>query len=458
MKCTNCGHEMPDSAKFCEMCGTPFEIEHTQLADDDFRDDYNNYNARENNAPQGGYADNGYPDRRYDDRYPDDRRYYTDAPGYNDPRYDDPRYHDPGYEPRDQKPRMSGQKKALIISGIALVLVVTILAGVIIYVSRNKVSAAELDEAKQNYLPPAEAVVIDTSLDDPSNDNIKYKYDSRARISSCSYAVNDKTYDQNYGYNDKSKIIKIDTKYRNHTIFTKEIAYDRVSQPNVFEAIDGYYIRLDETSLGVESSSSSSVPVVSADPEPPAPKRPAVQEKPTEKATEKPKETEKPASSSKPKETEKTLEKYKELYLNFLNSTSISYDYGTLIYLNDDNTPELILYASGSEVPHYVCYIKNSKVQTFTTDNSHSLDYTDHGGYFSSGKYDQTGMIYYFDGNSVTTKHSYSFSYDNDEFFIDDDLLTEEEYFEIVDGYGLQTDAEDSALEKDELPDYIRNY
>lgn len=453
MKCTNCGHEMPANAKFCEMCGTPADIEQTQLAEDDIRDDYNNFNARENNIPQGGYVNSGYPDRPYDDRYPDDRRYYSDAPGYNAPRYDDPRYNDPNLYPRDQKPRMSGQKKALIISGVALVLVIAILTGVIVYVSRTKVSAKELDEAKENFLPPAQAYEIDTTLDDPSNDNIKFKYDSRARISSCTYAVNEKTYDQSYGYNDKSRIIKIDTKYRSHTIFTKEIEYDRIDEANKFVAVDGYYIRLDDTSLG-NSSSSSAVKIETAAPEPTTPRAPKAPKAPTEPPTP----TEKPAPTVKVKETEKPLEGYKKLYINFLNTTSISYDYGVLIYLNDDETPELVLYASGAEVPHYVCYIKNSKVQTFKTADSHSLDYTDHGGYFSSGKYDQTGMIYYFDGSSVTTKHSYSFSFGNDEFFIDDNQLTEEEYFEIVDGYGLKTDAEDDACGKSDLTEYIRNF
>ena len=447
MKCTNCGHEMPDNAKFCEMCGTPFDVEHTQLADDDIRDDYNNYNARENSIPHSGYANNGYPRRPYDNRYPDDRRYYNSAPGYDSPGYDDPRYNEPPLYPRDQKPRMSGQKKALIISGIALLLVVAILTGVIIYVSRTKVSAKELDEAKENFLPPAQAYEIDTTLDDPSNDNIKFKYDSRARISSCTYTLNEKTYDQRYGYNDKTRIIKIDTKYRDHTIFTIEIDYDRVSEANKFVAVDGYYVRLDDTALGNNSSSSSAVAVETAAPEPPAPKK---------VPTEPPTPTHKPEPTVKP--TEKPLEGYKKLYLNFLNTTSISYDYGALIYLNDDETPELILYASGKEVPHYVCYIKSGSVKTFTTADSHSLDYTDHGGYFSSGKYDQTGMIYYFDGSSVTTKHSYSFSYTRDEFFIGDDQLTQEEYFEIVDGYGLKSDAEDEACEKTDLPDYIRDF
>ena len=462
MKCTKCGHEMPGNAKFCEMCGTPFDTEHTQLADDDIRDDYNNYNAYENNTP-GGYAPNsGYPDRRYDDRGAEDRSYYN-APGYHDPAYrqsayNDPRYSDPGYDPRGQKPRMSGQKKAVIISVIALVLVIAILAGVIFFVSRNKVSAAELDEAKQNYLPPAQAYAIDTSLNDLSNDKIKYKYDSRARISSCTYAVNDKTYDQNYGYNDNKKIIKIDTKYRDHTIFTKEIEYGRVKQPNVFEAIDGYYIRLDETSLGIESSSSSSVPVVSADPEP-APKRPVDPVKPTEKPVEKMKETEKPISS---KANEKPLEKYRELYLDFLDSTGISYDYGTLIYLNDDDTPELILWSSGSEVPYHVCYILNGTVHSYETASSHSLEYTERGGYFTSGKYDQTGNIYYFDGSSVSAEHTFSYSLGNDDYYIDQDKLTREEYLDAIDNHYLikdrKYDASNYPHEKSALQDYIRDF
>lgn len=451
MKCTNCGHEMPDNAKFCEMCGTPFENEHTQPADDDVRDDHNSYPARETTPPQNNFGRNGYPDRAYDDRYTDDRRYYNSVPvynnpGYNDPRFNDPRVNDPNLSPRDQKPRMSGQKKALIISGIALVLVIAILTGVILYVSRTKVSAKELDEAKENFLPPAQAYEIDTTLDDPSDDNIKFKYDSRARISSCTYTLNEKTYDQRYGYNDKTRIIKIDTKYRNHAIFTIEIDYDRVSEANKFVAVDGYYIRLDDTSLG-KSSPSSAVAVETAAPEPPAPKI---------VPTEPPTPTQKPAPTAKP--TEKPLEGYKKLYLSFLNTTNISYDYGALIYLNDDETPELILYAEGAEVPHYVCYIKSGSVKTFTSADSHSLDYTDHGGYFSSGKFDQTGMIYYFNGSSVETKHSYSFFNAGNQYFIDDKQLTKDEYFDIIDGYGLKTDAEDDARDRSDLPDYIRDF
>lgn len=506
MKCSKCGHEMPGNAKFCEMCGAPIQPEsispeeQTQLADDDFpnesrnsfqdgfqggfRDDPNSFNAYENDSMQGGYPNDypndyqsGYPNDYpggYPNDYPNDYRGGYPNDGYSDQRFDGrsteyrqdynggPVYDDPYGNNRNRKPRMSSQKKALIISGISLVLVVAILGSVIFFVSRNKVSAAELEDAKENYLPPAEAVAIDTSLDDPSNDDIQFKYDSRARISSCSYAVNDMTYDQNYSYDDKKRLIKIDTKYRKHSIFTKEIEYDRVSAADVFEDIDGYYIRMDEKSLGI-SSSSSSVPVETASPEPPAPKKTPVEpKKPTEKPTEKPEATSKPKATTAPKATEVTLERYQELYLNFLDSTSISYSYGTLIYLDSDSTPELVLWSSGSEVPYYICYIKNDKVQSYETANSHSLEYTEQGGYFTTGTYDQSGYIYYFDGSSVTKEHTYSFSNADDEYYIDGESLTWDEYMDTIDSEYLiperKKDASNDPHEKSSLKDYIRSY
>ena len=493
MKCTNCGHELIGGSKFCEMCGTPIDDDLTHLAEDaplsdrqtdpredlrnsfrddyrndsrniyqddhrnDFRDDfsdgYNSFRSYENTPLPNDYPPNDYPDPRYDDPRYDDR-FMDDRQGYRgDPRYDD-RYG----APRNGKPRMSGQKKAIIISVISLVLVVAILGGVIFFVSRNKVSAAELEEAKENYLPPAEAVAIDPTLDDPSNDDIQFKYDNCARISSCSYSVNEKPYDLSFGYNNKNKIIKIKVKYRNNEILIKEIEYDSVSTPNSFEVVDGYYLRLDEQSLCVDSSSSSKETDApdSTDQNttiiinPPA----SGIEKPTEQPTEKPKSTQKP--------TEKPLEKYKQQYIDFLNSTNISYSCGTLIYLNDDDTPELILWSSGSEVPYYVCFIKNNKVQSSKTADSHSLEYNERGGFFTTGTHDQTGFVYYFDGSSVSKQHTYSFSYAEDRFTIDDEELTQEEYFNEFDSYYLVTerkhDASNDPHDKSSLQDYIRDY
>lgn len=499
MKCSKCGHEMPGNAKFCEMCGAPIRdesispSEQTQLADDDFseesrdsfqndyqgvfRDDPNSFNSYENDSMQGGYPsgypgdypsgypndypggypNDGYPDQRFDGRSTEYRQDYNGGPVYDDPYGNN----------RNRKPRMSSQKKALIISGISLVLVVAILGSVIFFVSRNKVSAAELEEAKENFRAPAEVIAIDTSLEDPSNDDIQFKYDSRARISSCTYDVNDMTYDQTYSYNDKERKIKIDTKYRKHSIYTKDISYDLVSAADVFEDIEGYYIRMDEKSLGIETHSVSSVPIETESPKPPA-SRPdnggGSYVKPTDKPTEKP--TEKPKATTKPKETTasapETLERYQELYINFLDSTSISYSYGTLIYLDGDDTPELILWSSGRQVPYYICYIKNDKVQSYETADSHSLEYTEQGGYFTTGTYDQTGYIYYFDGSSVSKEHTYSYNLDDDEYYIDDESLTRDEYMETIDTVYLITDRKKDASndphEKSSLKEYISNY
>ena len=470
MKCTNCGHEMPDNAKFCEMCGKPFDIEQTQLADDDIRDDFNNFNARENNPPQNDYVNNGSPDRPYDDRYHEDRRYINEVPayappqynvpGYNDPRVNDPRINDPNLYPGSQKPPMSGQKKALIISAVALGLVIAILTGVIIYVSRTKVSAKELDEAKENFLPPAQVYQIDAALVDPSDDNIKFKYDSRARISSCTYAVNDRTYDQSYGYNDKTRVIKIDTKYRNHTIFSKEIGYDRVEEANKFVAVDGYYIRLDDTSLGSESS--SSVPVETAAPKAAAPMRPAETQKPTEKPTEQPTET--PKATSKPKATEKPTEPpadWRDIYIDFLNGTSINYSSGILIYINNDDTPELVLYTTGSAMPTYICYISDGIVKSFKTDASDGIDYSKRSGYFVSGRMHMgaySGTIYYFDGDSVTEDHTvFCPDINGDEYQVDGDSMTKSEYEAFIADFSFVNEDSKFVL-KHNLPKYIRSF
>ena len=145
-------------------------------------------------------------------------------------------------EPGDQQP--NGKKmKALMISFISLAVVLAIVVGVVIFV--KNVDAAELKEAKDDYVPPAQAVEIDPNASDPSNDKIKFKYDSRSRIVSCTYTANEKTYDQKYTYDDSARKVEIETSYKKHPIFRKEIPYDRVPEQEKFVKVDGYYIRLD---------------------------------------------------------------------------------------------------------------------------------------------------------------------------------------------------------------------
>lgn len=148
-----------------------------------------------NSKARAGYQ-NDYQEPRRDGNY---RGYpaagqdnYRD--GYRDDSREANRY-DPGESGAvnrqagryvDEPPKKNKQKKVLIISLTALILVIAILIGVFFFVSRNNVSTAELQEAKDKFVPPAQAVTIDASLEDPSDDNIRFTYDDRARILSCS--------------------------------------------------------------------------------------------------------------------------------------------------------------------------------------------------------------------------------------------------------------------------------
>lgn len=145
------------------------------------------------------------------------------------------------------------KKTALIILIIALVLAVAIITGTI-FILLIHLNAKEIQEAKDSYEPPARAVQIDTSLRDPSNDEISFKYDDRARIVSCTYSVKEKEYTQTYDYHDDDRMLEIEVAYKNHPIHTKEIEYDRVDSADTFEDVDGYYVRLDEESMGAAPS------------------------------------------------------------------------------------------------------------------------------------------------------------------------------------------------------------
>ena len=436
MKCTNCGHEMPDNAKFCEMCGTPFENEHTQPADDDVRDDHNNYPARETIPPQNNFGRNGYPDRAYDDRYTDDRRYYNSVPVYNSPGFNDP-----NLSPRDQKPRMSGQKKALIISGIALVLVIAISLGVIFFISRKTVSAKELQKAKDNYLPPAQAVTIDPALRDPSNDDIQFKYDDRARITSCTYSVNKMTYDQRYTYDDDQRRISVETTYRECPVFTKELNYDRVTQPDTFEEVDGYYIRLNKDEIAVTAAT-----------EPPA-TAPEATEPPTEPPTEQP-----------PEEPTDPPTGWKELYIDYITNGGTEFSSGRLFHINDDDIPELFLqYKTPSALSHFeICWISNDTVQHEPVYGG-IPKYKERSGFLHTGRYDyefsNAWQISQFDGVSFSKYRSGYVA--GQEYKIDGEDVTKEEYEAAMDEYSdweLMYDSDNTLITIDALPDHIRNY
>ena len=431
MKCTNCGHEMPDGAKFCKMCGAPADIDRTQSVSGES----DHISDNESDYVLSAFEDDGKepPRRRRDDR---DHRPRKES--YRNGRY------------REEPPR-NNKKKTLIISIIALVLVIAILAGVIIIVNHNTVSAKELKEAKESYLPPAQAVQIDTSLDDPSNDRITFKYDDRARIISCTYTANEKTYDQSYTYDDALRNIHIETAYKQHLIFTKDIDYDKVSTANTFEAVEGYYIRLDDRCMGDESDASSSKASETAEPE--------TKEPPTDPPTEPP--TDPPAD-------------WKELYIDFLNTTDVWGEYiesqsGNLFYVDDNDIPELVILTTGGnhQQTYEFCWIENGSVQ-HESFGAGGMNYQERGGeVFSAvgGNYSGCWTLYTFDGASFYKSH-YGSRYAKDiknpvfKYEVDDEFVSEEEYnssYKEYEEWDRMNDLK-TWTKRSSLPDYIRNY
>ena len=194
MKCQKCGAELNDAAKFCGVCGTP--VMNVQP----------NQTAANLPQPNSGYLQQPQPDQ----------------------------------------PKKKKKTKAIVISVIAVILIAAIVTGLILFFNRDTVSAAELEEAKKQFVPPAEAFEIDTSLDDPSNEQIIFTFDGESRIASCAYEVNGKAYEVNYGYDDLSEILTLETTFKKHVIKTEKIEYSRITEPDVFRPVDGYYVRLPE--------------------------------------------------------------------------------------------------------------------------------------------------------------------------------------------------------------------
>ncbi len=217
-----------------------------------FRDEYRGYAPVDQRHGREGYRDDRRP--RYDDGRDNDTDQERNR--RNDRRHD--RYNEP--------PKKNKNKTALIISLIALILVIAILAGVIFFVNRNTVSASELKDAKEKYLPPSQAVTIDTSQKDPSNDDIQFKYDDRARIVSCTYRANNKPYEQHYTYHDPERTVDIATTYREQPVHTESISYDNIKAPDKFEDVGGYIVRLDEESLisGLPATEAMTIPPTAA--------------------------------------------------------------------------------------------------------------------------------------------------------------------------------------------------
>ena len=315
MKCTQCGAELMNGAKFCHVCTAPVpqaSPQRPRYSDDEVDSILNEYRSRNGipaqsrqqrpvdrsyaSAPRT-YAERPAPTRqapgREETRYapssrerrsvpiepekpyataPRERQYTPasqerrSAPVQQEQPYapaaQERRNPPPAQAPFDEaqapdrsrpasapprEPQKKKPKKALWISIIALILVVAILSGVIFIITT--VSAKEIQEAKDNYQPPAQAFTLDLSKSDPSTDDVKFDFDDSGRIITCTYTLKDKEYKQRYLYDDIQRVLEIITSFKDKDIYTWELPYDDVTSPDTYEEHDGYIVILDEDSL-----------------------------------------------------------------------------------------------------------------------------------------------------------------------------------------------------------------
>ena len=141
---------------------------------------------------------------------------------------------------------------------------------------------------------------------------------------------------------------------------------------------------------------------------------------------------------SKAKTNAEKVAEWKELYVSYLNSASDIniYNHADLIYLDDNDIPELVL-NSGSFMPGgRICWIKNGEVKTFDSGACDGMHYTSRSGLFSSGALRQGNEYYnvfYFDGDDVKDVDRFSIFLDfqnesNSKYFVNNEEVSKSVY------------------------------
>lgn len=102
-------------------------------------------------------------------------------------------------------------------------------------------SSKSVSEAVSTYQSLAKVFDIDLSKDDPSNDDIRFEYDEKDRISKCYYKVNNDEIYQAYTYTDDTVHIYA----FNGSVIVDDITFDNVSYDGNtgFNEYNGYYLK-----------------------------------------------------------------------------------------------------------------------------------------------------------------------------------------------------------------------
>jgi len=112
-------------------------------------------------------------------------------------------------------------------------------------ISRDTSADEAFEEMLKKIEPPANVIKIDMKADDPSNDEIIFKYDEEDRIESYTYTVNGikvlMTYD--YDYPEEGKIWALGFDENGTVISEKSFLYSKEAAAKGFSEHDGYYFK-----------------------------------------------------------------------------------------------------------------------------------------------------------------------------------------------------------------------
>ncbi len=107
--------------------------------------------------------------------------------------------------------------------------------------SSSSQTSKQINDLVSSFKPPAEVFDIDVSKDDPSNDDIRFEYDDKGRISKCYYKVNDIDVYQGYIYKDNTiQIFSYNGSIVIGDMFFENAVYD---ENKGFSEHNGYYLK-----------------------------------------------------------------------------------------------------------------------------------------------------------------------------------------------------------------------